>query len=287
MRRWWERIAPWLTPVLVVVEVVLVWSGVLSLRDAVIIIVVVEVLLAVTVVGRGIAVVRSFRAGRAENRDAWTAAEDALAQLLPRPGARVLLIEARMWVCLVQWLARRRPPGATFGYGRSLRPLIRIVLAMLVVEGAVVEVVLVAILGHRSAWVWVALGLHVYGLIWMGGFLGSLTVLPHEIDDRYLRLRDSVFTTVVVPLASVVSVEQRRRGSSGRSGWKLDDHGGALLAYGDASVRLVLCPDPGVLLGTAPAPEGLRTIDLTADDPAAFVRAVAAARPAGITPAES
>lgn len=157
----------------------------------------------------------------------------------------------------------------------------RIVLAMLVVEGAVVEVVLVAILGHGSAWVWVALGLHVYGLIWIGGFLGSLTVLPHEIDDRYLRLRDSVFTTVLVPLVSVVSVEQRRRGSSGRSGWKLDDHGGALLAYGDASVHLVLCRDPGVLLGTAPAPEGLRTIDLTADDPAAFVRAVVAARSAG------
>jgi hypothetical protein len=54
-----------------------------------------------------------------------------------------------------------------------------------------VEAVLVAVLGHGNPWVWIALGLHGYGLSWIGGFLGSLTVLPHKVGSTALVLRDS------------------------------------------------------------------------------------------------
>jgi hypothetical protein len=277
MRGLWQRVGPWLTILLIAVEIVLVWTGVLSLLNAVIIIVVIEALLVVTALGRGVVAVRAFRAGRIDGRDGWAAAEDGLAELVPRQLARVLLIEARMWVCLIEWITRRRPPGRAFGYGASLRPIMRIVLGLLVIEGLVVEAVLVAVLGHGNPWVWVALGLHVYGLIWIGGFLGSLTVLPHKVGSTTLVLRDSVFAVISVPLTAIASVTERRRGHSGRSGFTVDD-GTGLLAYGDATVRIVLQPHAKVRVGTGPAPAGLRRIDLTADNPTAFVLAVHEAR---------
>lgn len=217
---------------------------------------------------------RSYRAGRAEGHYSWLAAENGLAQLLPRPAARVLLIEAQMWVCLVRRLARHRPRGEVFTYGRSVRPLMRIVLVLLVVEGVIVEGVLAALLGH-SAWVWVALGLHIYGLIWIGGFLGSLHVLPHVIGAGAVRLRDSVFASLAIPLDAIASVAVHMRANATRSGFTLDvATGAALLAYGDATVRIVLRPGSQLRLRGGPAPDGVRTIDVTVDDPRAFVQAL-------------
>jgi hypothetical protein len=283
MRELWRRVGPWLTIMLITVEIVLVWTGVLSLLNAVIIIVVVEALLVVTALGRGVVAIRAFRAGRIDGRDGWAAAEEALGELVPPQLARILLIEARMWVCLVEWITRRRPPERVFEYGASLRPIMRIVLGLLVIEGLVVEAVLAAVLGHDNPWVWVALGLHVYGLIWIGGFLSSLSVLPHQVGPTALVLRDSVFTVINIPLTAIASMTERRRGHSGRSGFTVDD-GTGLLAYGDATVRIVLHPDSKVRVGTRPALAGLRRIDLTADNPTAFVRAVHEARTQASTP---
>jgi hypothetical protein len=43
-------------------------------------------------------------------------------------------------------------------------------------------------------WVWVAFGLHVYGLVWAAGFLASLRVEAHRLTPTAVRLGDSVFT---------------------------------------------------------------------------------------------
>lgn len=279
LARAWRRVAPWLTPALVALEIALVWSGVLSVRNAVVIILVVEVLLACTVLSRVIVALRRFRRVRSAGSGVWWAAEDALAELLPRPAARVLLIEARMWVCLLQWIGRRRPTSHSYGYGRSLRALLWTLLLCGLVEGMVVELVLAATLGHASPWVWVTLGLHAYALVWIGGFLGSLQVLPHELDGASLRLRDSVFTTVTVPLAAIASATKHHRSNLGRSGWKIDD-GIGLLAYGDAAVRIRLVPDHGVELGQNPEPRQLNAIDLTVDNPDEFVETLRAHQPA-------
>lgn len=84
MRTAWRRIGPWITPVLVLAEVVLVWTGVLSLLDAVIVIVV-EILLAVAVIGRRTVAIRAFRGDRRGGEDVWTAAGNGLSEILPRP----------------------------------------------------------------------------------------------------------------------------------------------------------------------------------------------------------
>lgn len=276
MKRLGRRIGPWLTVTLLAVEIGLVWTGILSLLNAVIIIVLVELMLILIAISRGVVAVRAFRTGRADGRDRWVAAEDGLAELVPRRLAHVLLIEARVWVCLVLWLTRSRPRGRTFGYGASMRSLMRIALGLVIVEGAVVEAVLAAVLGRANPWVWVALGLHVYGLILIAGFLGSLSVLPHEIGRGLLVLHDSVFATVSVPLEAIESARVRRHGHFGRSGFKVED-GTGLLAYGDATVRIALVPGATVHVGSrrAPAP---RYIDVTTDDPETLVRALNEAR---------
>lgn len=264
-----HRAGPWITPVLILTEVVLVWTGLVGLTEAVVAAVVVELAVALTAITRARVALRSFRQARAGGRDGWAAAEDGLAAMLPRPAARVVLIEVRIWVCLARWIARRRPHGECFGYGGGLRSLLWAVLGLVVLEGAVVEVVLVAILGHANAWVWVAFGLHIYVLVWIGGLLGSLRTEPHRLVDDRLELRDSVFGSVSAPMSSINDVRARRRPNTGRSGFVVTDSTG-LLAYADATVRVELDSDGEPVTVRGVARPGLTTLAITVDDPYVF-----------------
>ena len=268
-----RRAGPWTTPVLVLVEVVPVWTGLIGLAEAVAVVVLVELVLALTAIARAHVALRSFRDARAEGRDGWAAAEDGLAPMLPRPAARVVVIEVRIWVCLARWITRGGPHGECFGYGGGLRPLLWAVLGLVVLEGAVVEVVLVAILGQARPWVWVALGLHIYALVWLGGLLGSLRTEPHRLVDDRLELRDSVFGSVSVPMSSINDVRARRRPNTGRSGFVVTDSTG-LLAYADATVRVELEPDGEPVAVRGVARPGLTRLDITVDDPDVFTRHV-------------
>lgn len=274
MRRWWGRLRPWLMPVLLVSELVLVWSGLVGVREAVIVAVVVEVGLAMTAVSGGIAGVRRFRAGRVDGKDGWLAAEDGLAQLMPRKAAHVVLLEARIWACLVRVLrSNRQPPRGAYTYSRGLRPLLLVVLGLVVVEGAVVELVLGFLLGN-NVWVWIVAALHLYAVVWFAGLIASLTYRPHLVGAHALLLRDSVFNEVTVPYEAIADVRSVTRPNLGRSGFTVDEgSGSALLAYGDATVRLSLRPSLAVRLNGRPTGP-LTELAVSADDPAAFVRAV-------------
>jgi hypothetical protein len=272
VRTAWRRFGPWLTPAVVLVEVVLVWTGALSLLEAAVILVAVEGLLVSVVLSRAAVAVRSVRRTRMEGAEWWTAVEAGTAEVVPRPLARALLIEARMWVCAAQWSTRRPRAGRAFGYGANVRAMTRIVVTLVVFETLVVESLLFLALGHSSPWVWLALALHLYGLVWILGFHGSLTVLPHRIDDDALTLRDSVFTTVTVPLAVVSQVQARGRGHVGRSGFRIDE-GAALLTYGDVNVRVFVESSDRVRVNGA-VPPPFRSIDLSLDDRQAFIEAL-------------
>lgn len=275
IREWWRRAGPWITPALVVAEIVLVWSGRLRLRDAVIVLVVVELLLAVAVVSRSASAFRRFTSSRSEGNDAWRAAEDGLARLIPRGAVRVLLFEARMWVCCFQLILMRRPGArGAFSYHRGLQPVLLVVLALVILELGILEIVLAAILGG-SVWVWVALGVHVYAVVWVIGFLGSIRLRPHLVAPDGLRLRDGVLTDLVVPYDGIAGVRAVARDNFGRSGFKIDrDEGSALLAYGAATVRLDLRPRARIEVNGEARPAEFTHLAITADDAAGFVREV-------------
>ncbi|MGH3928185.1 MAG: hypothetical protein ACRDTT_35870, partial [Pseudonocardiaceae bacterium] len=239
-----SRVAPWLIPVLVVVEIVLVVVGQLGLGTAVGLAVLVELLLVVTVVGRTAAGIRRFRAGRTAGLNPWAAAEDGLAELVPRRLAQIILLEPRFWARLARWLTGRhegRAPTA-FSYHRGLRTLTWTMFTLVFVEGAAVEVFLAIVVPH-TAWPWVALVAHLYGLAWLVGFHASLATRPHLITAHELRLRDGILTEVVVPYAALKDARLVTRPSFGRSGFKIDESGRvATMAYGDINVTLTLQP---------------------------------------------
>ncbi len=271
---------PWATPVLVAAEVVLVWSGLMAVRTAVVVVIGVEVVLAVTVAGRAVVAIRRFRAGRASGVDGWAAAEDGLAAMIPRRAAHLLLIEPRLWISLARWISGRhdgRRAPAAFRYDGRLRPLLWVAVALVVVEGAAVELVL-ALTVHQRIWLAVSLALHLYAVFGLVGILAGFATRPHVIEGGLLRLRDGVFTEILVPTDAIRRARRAGRPSFGRSGPKV--HGRRmLLAHGDADVELTL--DAGQPITVIPSVElsGIvDTLSITVDDPGGFLEQLAAHR---------
>jgi hypothetical protein len=76
-------------------EVVLVWSDLLDLADAALVVDGIEVLLFATAVGEVVLVVRRHLRDRVSDLDLWAALEEGLAVLLPRKSARIAALEPR------------------------------------------------------------------------------------------------------------------------------------------------------------------------------------------------
>jgi len=274
--RAWHRIGPWLTPALVVVEVALVTSGLVSIRNAVVVGVVIEAALWVTVLSRVVVGARRFRAERRGGFDRWAAAEAGLAAVVPRPLARFILLEPHLWACLVSWALRRPGPAGpgTFRYDRGLRWVFILVIALVVVEGAVVDGV-VALVAPGTAWVWVVLGVHLYALAMLLALRASFVTHPHLLAVSGLQLRDGVFTQIDVPAEAVVDARPARRANVGRSGFKINpDEHSALLAFGDATAVLTLDPGHPVTVNGQPCTDALTALWVSVDDPGRFAVAV-------------
>lgn len=272
----WRRAGPWLTPGLVAAEFALVWSGLLPLGTAVVVGVACEVLLWVTALSRVMAGIRRVRAGRAAGLDAWQAAEDGLAQLVPRPLAKVVLFEVRLWACLLRWISGRHSGRSSnaYGYWRSLRVIFWVMIVLVAGEGAVVDLVLALALSG-SIWVWVVAGVHLYALVWVTGFSVSFVTRPHLLDQRALLLRDGILAEVAVPYAAVTSARVATLANFGRSGFKVDeDNRRATLAFGDANVVLMLDPARPIQVNGRPCAIAPTALWITVDASRDFVEAL-------------
>lgn len=276
IRRAWRRAGPWLTPALIAVEVALVWSGELGLRTAVVVGLAVETLLWIAALEGIAAGIRRFRAGRATGMGAWQAAEDGLARLVPRPVAKVILFEPRLWICLTRWITGRYPrdPGRAFRYDASLRPIVWIALALVVIEGAVVDIVLELAL-PGTIWVWVSLGVHVYALLIVLGFLASWITRPHLLTENSLRVRDGIVAEMLIPYDAITTVRVAVRSNFGRSGLRVDEtRGTVLLGFGDTNVDITLDPARAARITGHGHHSALTALALTADAPHDIVRAL-------------
>ena len=207
MRQRLERVLKWLLPVLIVVEIVLVWTGWLDLGTAIGVTVAIEVLL-VLVAGRQLFVtVRRYRRQRTAGLDVWAALEEGLTVLLPRPLARVVSLEPRMIACLLLWLFRRRRPGAgQFSYHRRSWGGALLILVLLTVP---VEIFVVELLVPWAWLRWVLLIAALYGVLWFGGLIASLKVLPHRLEAGGVRLRHGNLAEVLIPYHEIA-----RRGAT-------------------------------------------------------------------------
>ena len=192
-------------PILVLAEAILVWSGLMDLRDAVLVVVVLKTLLLVVGVGNLLLIVRRYRRGRREGLDAWTALEDGLALVLPRTLARLAVKEPRLFASLFRWTFQRvKLADNEFGYYR--RSTLRAIMPLLIIS-APIELVVVHLLAHAfSPWGWVKwtlLILGVYAILWLLGLYASLVTLPHRLEETGLRLRHGVLAERFVPYEEI------------------------------------------------------------------------------------
>ena len=262
-----KRALKWLLPVLVAVEAVLVWSGPLELRDAVIVIVAVEVLLAIVGVGEVLLVARRYRRGRAEGLDAWRALEEGLVLIMPRRVAKVMVLEPRLWVCLLRWASRRARPGDDdFSYHkRSLAGALLIV----VVLTTPVELLIWEIL---VPWAWLRIALLVlgiYALIWVFGFYASLAVLPHRLEEDGLRLHYGAFAQGFIPYSEIEKIERKTR-KAPKPGDGLQTHpeeSALYLATGGKTDLTLRLRTPQAIDGLFRTSEPATVLHLCADQP--------------------
>ena len=273
-----RRALKWIVPLVVFVEVVLVWSGAMDLRDAVLVVAGLEALLFLIGLGGLALVVRRYRKERKAGLDPWRALEDGLSLVLPRTAARLIVKEPRLFACLLRWTFRRvRLAEGEFSYHR--RSVLRALMPLLVVS-APMELLVVHVLALAfSPWGWLKwalLVLGVYATFWLLGLYASLVALPHRLEETGLRLRHGILAEGFVPYNEIDEVVQTARkapvSEDGLSHASAED---ALYLATDSKTDLTLRLKTlhsvtGFLKESDPA----CLLHLTADDPERFVRQI-------------
>ena len=265
-------------PVLILTELFLVWSGVMELRDALFIVVGVEVLLLVVGAGNLVLILRRYRRGRKEGLDVWKTLEDSLAVTLPRTVAQLVLKEPRIFISLFRWTFRRvRLAEGEFGYHRrsALREIVPLIVVATPMELVLVHVLAIAF----SPWEWLKwalLALEVYATLWLFGLYACLVTLPHHLEAAGLRVRLGVFAEGFVPYKEIESVElENRRAPNSGDGLFYDPEEDALyVAAGGKTTVTLRLRTPRSAMGFLKESTPASVFHLAADDPGPFVQAL-------------
>ena len=269
-----KRLLKWLLPVLVVAEVALVRLEVLDLRDAILILVAVEVLLLLTGGTLLLSAVREYRRNRASGFDGWRALESGIAIPLPRLAARLMVSELRLFYCLIKWALRRtRLQEGEFSYHRrsTMDMLVLMIVLVSPVEVLVIELLLQAFL--PLLWLrLLVLFLEVYAVFWILGFHASRVTLPHRLEETGLRLYHGIFAEGFIPYPEIRRVQQlRRKAPEWGDGLRLDGVEAYLAIGGNTNVTLEL-HSPHSLRGFIKSTAPVDTVHLAVDEPKAFVQ---------------
>jgi hypothetical protein len=213
--------------------------------------------------------VSSYRLQRQTGVDSWTALRAALERALPGPAARLIALEARLWICLCVWALRRNVPRAgVFPYARhSMLGGLLVVIAL----GGPVEALVVHLL-LPWAWLrWTVLALEVYGAFWLLGYYASLRVLPHQLEADGLRLRYGALAEAWVPYHALQHIELERRAPRAGGEGALRTHNpdgepvGWLVVGGRTDLTLTL-DAPATLTRVLGRPIVARQLHVAADD---------------------
>ncbi|WBC13838.1 PH domain-containing protein [Micromonospora sp. WMMA1998] len=193
-----------------------------------------------------------------------------------RLARRVVAYEWGMWRSLTRWVLRRPypvAPGAeTYAYVGGVQAILLAFIVLSTIEIPVLDVILRHTVDQptvRHA----AIGLGVWGVLWMVGLLASLRIHPHVVDDAGLRVRNGVSIDVTIPWTAVAEVSFRRRSlpSSRAVQYDADDPAVLNLGVGSQTAIDVVLREPL----SVPLPKGpsapVREIRLYADDPGALV----------------
>jgi hypothetical protein len=265
-----------LVPLVVLAEVILVWSGAVDLDDAVLVVAGLEALVFLVGLGGLVLAARRYREERRAGMDAWRALEDGLSLVLSRAVARLAVKELRLFVCLFRWAFRRVSLGSDeFAYHK--RSLLRAIIPLLVVS-APIELVVVHVLALAfSPWWWLKwalLVLGVYATLWLLGLYASLVALPHRLEEEGLRLRYGLLAEGFVPYQEIetASRKERRASNPGDGLSRVTGEEALYLATsGETDVALRLRA-PRSMRGFLKETEPASLVCLAIDEPDRFVR---------------
>ncbi|GAB2839827.1 hypothetical protein GCM10022221_44020 [Actinocorallia aurea] len=264
-----SRLLKWVAALVVLVEAVLVWGGVVDFAKAAAVVIAVEAALAL------VAAVGAWRI-RAEYRtrlpgapDRFTAFVGAIKAVLPHPLGGLLAFELSLQRAVLLWTRRRRDvPADAVGiaYHGQLGTMLGILAGVTVVEAVVVHLAL-----PWETFRWILLAFSLIGLWWLAAFAMSLVVYPTTVGPDLMRIRFSAWVDILLPLGEIEDVAVVNRSRSQRR---------TAMFHGDALVVEVFnCTNIKVLLATPVTvklpKEGsrdIREIHLWADDPRECVR---------------
>lgn len=277
-----SRSGPIVTPIVLIADVILVASGVLSVRKGVVYGAAIEALVWVLAISRAIVAIRQYRRSRQSGMTFLRAVEDGLAKLVPRKVAHVVLLEPQLWKALALFVTGRaaRLRHGTFSYWHGMRSFVLVLSVWSIVEFAGVSL-LIGFIWSDHWWAWFIIAVHAYGIIWLLGVLASFVTMPHRIEKDEFVLADGCLLEGRVKLHDIASIQQVKAtvpGFGGRTGLVLQDGGrDALIAFGpSASVRLCLRPGGKVQWWGRDIDADVRTITFSADDPRQLVDALTA-----------
>ncbi|MDW8058445.1 MAG: hypothetical protein RMK01_00045 [Thermomicrobium sp.] len=250
-------------------------SGVIEMRDAVALVLFLEI--AALVLGIAL-LLRGISRARLSATSPQEALLAVFATLLPDSVARFVVLELLTFTTLFRWLLRRRSPGsASFAYHeRSWLGA----LTLLVLLTTPAELLLLHLLVPWS-WVrWLLLALALYGLAWLLGLWAGFRVYPHHLERDRLVLRYSFLHELSVPLAAIETIRaEPGRSPNGRDGLHVRD-GVAWLAVGGRTDLVVELRAP-VEAKRFLAPVGpIHRIHVAVDRPEQLLRALAEPRTA-------
>ena len=186
---------------------------------------------------------------------------------------RGLAFELGLYRSLFRWVTRRpvvpSPDIEAFGYAKLVTPLM-----WLWIFASGVEIVVVDLLIPWRTIGIIVLVIGVWGLLWMVGFLASLSVYPHLLSESAIRVRNGSSIDIAVPWDAIATISSQRRDlpSSIRTLQSRETETGTDLQVGvsgQTNVHVVLRHHM-----TVPTPKGSRQItelSFWADDPRALV----------------
>jgi len=259
------------TVAVLVVDTVLLATGVLSAGQALRLTLCVELPCSAVVTGATALGYRRLRAGGLGRRA-------AVERLLGTTPVRLAAGELRSLRAL--WLVARRrtdpPAGVRLPYGRGLLGPVVAFLLLTVAETVVLHVLLPAGVGRDLLTV-----LSCYALLAVLGLVLSRTAYPHWVSAGRLQLRSGVRDVVAVDLTDVTQVVVRHRiGTVGL--WPAVADGTLHLPSLDGTALDLELSRPLTVpgLGRRSAPTTVRRISLHVDDPGAAAELLQAARAA-------
>jgi hypothetical protein len=214
-----SKVLRWAPFVVVAVELVLLFAGVIDVAEAAVAIVVLEAALAVILIGEAATLWSAYGKARRSGGSRASAASAALDAALPPVMARLVKTELSMMASLGGIFGRRDAsgePGETVvPYGSNLRTLLKALIVISILEIVVVGIV-VELFVSSAVIRWGLLIVSVYMFVWAVAFTSAMRRRPHVVGPEQLRLRFGTLTDIPIPTRLIGSVRADREGSHKR-----------------------------------------------------------------------